>query len=244
MSDYGLTVYNANNGLMFDSRRKMNSYVVSEIGTGTGPSVTTNGPFSTSDADFVFIKIPDGQINAFNDQVIFYNQISKKFNKRQMTNTSSGGQWTTTFGPATEATLDYFTVKHSSKVSSSDDYGLVVFNADNTKQFDSRAIQLGHHFKINTYHEPRSVDAWSTTNDGVSLGSSSDYWEISNWTSGLAGTFEGDTDIVGIWFAGGPYAIGYYSVGNNTGPEGNTSATSDERWATSITGMILSAELT
>ena len=92
MSDYGLTVYNSNNGLMFDSRRKMNSYVVSEIGTGTGPSVTTNGPFSTSDADFVFIKIPDGQINAFSDQDIFYNQFSKKFNKRQMTNTFSGGQ--------------------------------------------------------------------------------------------------------------------------------------------------------
>ena len=55
-NEYGLTVYNDNNGLMFDSRRGMNSYVVTEVSSGTGPTVPSGaGTLPISDADFIFV---------------------------------------------------------------------------------------------------------------------------------------------------------------------------------------------
>jgi len=245
MSEYGLTVYNDNGGLMFDSSRKMNSYIITEIGTGTGPSATV-----ASD-DFLFVKIPSGQASSFANTVIFMGVgFNAQFYGRVGTFNNSGDS---SFANATAVTLDYFVVKHSSKVSSTDDYGLTVYNEDNTIQFDSRSIKLGQHFLITEYHEPRSVDAWSTTNGGISLGSNSDYWEISNWTSGTLSSFEGDTSLVGLLFSGAPYAINYFSTagsgfgfgGGNEGPfgGGGSTTTSSETWGDSITGMILSAEL-
>lgn len=241
MSEYGLVVYNGNGGLMFDSSRKMNSYVVTEIGTGTSPSTTI-----ASD-DFLFVKIPSNQASSFANTVIFMG-FNGQFYGRVGTFNYSGDS---SFATATSVTLDYFVVKHSSKVSSTDNYGLVVYNEDNTIQFDSRSVTYGQHFLITSYHEPRSVDAWSTTNGGISLGSNSDYWEISNWTSGTLSSFEGDTSLVGLMFSGDPYAINYFSSGNSfgggsEGPPGSPSGgstTSNETWRSSITGMILSAEL-
>jgi hypothetical protein len=247
MSEYGLTVYNDNGGLMFDSSRKMNSYIITEIGTGTSPSTTV-----ASD-DFLFVKIPSNQASSFANTVIFMGAgFNAQFYGRVGTFNNSGDS---SFANATAVTLDYFVVKHSSKVSSTDDYGLTVYNEDNTIQFDSRSIKLGQHFQITEYHEPRSVDAWSTTNGGISLGSNSDYWEISNWTSGTLSSFGGpdggDTSLIGLMFSGAPYAINYYSLagsgfgGGNEGPffGGGSSTTSSETWGNSITGMILSAEL-
>lgn len=240
MSNYGLTVYNNNGGLMFDSSRKMNSYIVTEIGTGTGPSTTI-----ASD-DFLFVKVPSGQANNFANTVIFMG-FNGQFYGRVGTFNNSGDS---SFASATAVTLDYFVVKHSSKVSSTDDYGLIVYNEDQTIQFDSRTIVLGQHFKITEYHEPNSVDAWSTTNGGVSLGDNTDYWEISNWTIGSLSSFEGDTSIVGIMFSGAPYAINYFSTagsgfggGEEPGGFGGGTTTSSESWGNSVQGMILSAEL-
>jgi hypothetical protein len=242
-NDHGLTVYNDNGGLMFDSRRKMNSYVVTEVSTGTGPDVSEQtGLFPITDADFIFVKIPTN----LQDSVIYYNAFQNKFCSRTVTiNYSSGVPSTATFGSETEATLDYFVVKHSSKVETDDDFGLVILNEDGTKQFDSRSIRLGNHFKVTSFNPPASVSTWSPQTGGSSLGDLSDYWEISKWTGSTIGP--GSTYIQGIWgLGGGPYAINYFSLsmGGETPLGSHPSNTSSETWGSTIYGMILSAELT
>jgi len=254
MSDYGLTVYNDNNGLMFDSSRKMNSYVVTEIGTGSGPSVTLDSD------DFVFVKVPYGQANSFATTVVFMGApltippTTPAFYGQDMTVTNNYGISTTTWTSPTLATLDYLVVQHSSKVSSTDNYGLVVYNEDQTIQFDSRSITLGQHFKINNFYETRTVDAWSPQNGGEQLGSSGDYVEILKWTSGTVGGFASSSSVTGLRIAQ-RYVINYFStaidLGNNNDndePGGNGSnfgipTSSTESYSNSINGMILTGVL-
>ena len=238
MSNYGLVVNNANGGLMFDSQRKMNSYVVTEIGySSTSPSTTI------ANDDFVFVKVPSGQAANFANTVIFLSPLGS-FYGRVKTDPNVPGD-PTTFSSASLVNLDYFVVKHSSKVTSTENYGLVIYNEDGTVQFDSRSITLGNHFLITGYNETRSVDAWSAIDGGASLGDINDYWEISRWTSGTLATFGQETAIVGIWFNNVPYAINYFSsVGGQYGENNNNNTNFTEQWGSTISNMILSAELT
>lgn len=261
MSDYGLTVYNDNNGLMFDSSRKMNSYVVTEIGTGSGPSVTLDSD------DFVFVKVPYGQANSFANTVVFMGgpltipPTQPAFYGQDMSFTNNNGISTTTWTSPTPAILDYFVVQHSSKVSSTDDYGLVVYNEDQTIQFDSRSITLGQHFKINSFYETRTVDAWSPQNGGEQLGSSGDYIEISKWTSGIVGGLISSSSVLGLKIAQ-RHAIDYFSTaidlgnsgddddspagppgGNGLPTSGGNFTTSTESYSNSINGIILTGVL-
>ena len=178
-----------------------------------------------------------------------------------MTVSSSYGISTTTWTSPTAATLDYFVVQHSSQVSSTDDYGLIVYNEDQTVQFDSRSITLGQHFKINSFYETRTVDAWSPQNNGEQLGSSGDYIEISKWTSGTVGGLASSSSVIGLMIAQ-RYAIDYFSTaidfGNNSdddgpaGPPGGNglpssgggTTTSTETYRNSINGMITTGVLT
>lgn len=228
-NDYGLVVYNDNGGLMFDSSRKMNSYVVTEIGTGTAPSSTIAGD------DYLFVAIPSGQAEYMSSFVIFRQFVTNKFYGY---NLSTGAD-------ATLLTLDYFVIKHASKVTSNEDYGLVVYNSDSTVQFDSRAITLGQHFRITSYTGYREADAWQPGSGGTSLGSLTDYWEINQWTVG-AGVFGSsafgglDKAVTGIGFVGnGPFAYDYSQVQDGVG--GSTTTT--ETYRPSINRIILSAEL-
>ena len=257
MSDYGLTVYNDNGGLMFDSSRKMNSYVVTEIGTGSVPSVTLGSD------DFVFVKIPYGQSANFSTSVVFIGaNITTPigFYKQDFTLTSSNGISTTTWTSPVAVALDYFVVQHSSKVSSTDDHGLIVYNEDQTVQFDSRSITLGQHFKINSFYETRTVDAWSPQNGGVPLGSSGDYVEISQWAVKIVGGLINNSVVTGLWI-GPRYAIDYFSTaidfggGNGDGPPGpaggnglpgsggGTTTMSTETYKSSINGIITTGVL-
>lgn len=249
-NEYGLTVYNNNNGLMFDTRRGMNSYVVTEVSTGTGPSVpegtwdpeTQTGTFPISDADFVFVKLPA----SYSDSIIYYNAFESKFYASTFDVSYANGIPSTTWGTPTEATLDFFTVKHSSKVSSTDDYGLIIYNDDGTIQFDSRSVQQAKHFQITSFIQPGYSGAWGPSGGGSSLGSLNDYWEISSWTNGSFSGF-GGMNITGIWGAGGgPYAINYSSVsggGDSPGGFPGGSTTSSETWGSKIYGQIMSAQL-
>lgn len=245
-NEYGLTVYNDNNGLMFDSRRGMNSYVVTEVSSGTGPTVPSGaGTLPISDADFIFVKLPSSLSNS----VIYYNHFTSKFYSRTFSISSSNGITNTTWGSPTEATLDFFTVKHSSKVSSTDDYGLIVYNPDGTIQFDSRSVQQSNHFQITSFIQSGFSGAWGPLGGGTSLGPLSgngDYWEISKWTGG-GGISIGSLQITGIWPAGnGPYAINYQSVGGGTGgfPGGMSGTTATETWSSKIYGTIMTSVLT
>ena len=239
-NEYGLTVYNNNGGLMFDTRRGMNSYVITEVGTGTSPASET--PWGNNE-DFVFVKLPA----SLSDSVIYYDAFTNKFYSRTFDISYSNGISNTTWGTPTEATLDFFTVKHSSKVSSTDNYGLIVYNEDETIQFDSRSVQQANHFQITSFIQAGFSGAWSPQGGGTSLGSLGDYWEIGSWTNGGSlGDFFDGLNITGIWGAGnGPYAIRYTSVGGtgSTFP-GFPSTTSTETWNSKIYGKIMSAVLT
>ena len=247
-NEYGLTVYNNNGGLMFDTRRGMNSYVVTEVTTGTGPTVpdgTWNaeeqtGTLPISDADFIFVKLPA----SLSDSVIYYNHFDSKFYSRTFSISNSNGITNTTWGAPTEATLDFFTVKHSSKVSSTDEYGLIVYNEDETIQFDSRSVQQANHFQVTSFIQSGFSGAWGPLGGGTPLGNSGHYWEISKWTGGSVFSFEG-LDVTGIWGAGdGPYAINYTSVSGMGGGFPGGSTTSSETWSSKIYGTIMSAVLT
>ena len=239
-NEYGLTVYNNNGGLMFDTRRGMNSYVVTEVNTGSSPSSET--PWGNNE-DFVFVKLPP----SLSDSVIYYDAFTNTFYSRTFEISYSNGISNTTWGTPIETSLEYFTVKHSSKVSSTDNYGLIVYNEDETIQFDSRSVQQSKHFQITSFIQPGFSGTWSPQGGGTSLGSLGDYWEIGSWTNGGSlGDFFDGLNITGIWGAGnGPYAIRYTSAGG-IGSEfpGFPSTTSTETWNSKVYNKIMSAVLT
>jgi len=237
MADYGLTVYNNNGGLMFDTRRDMNSYVVTEVGTGTAPS-----DFSLADGDFLFVAIPSGQASAMSQYVIFLGlntgTLSVEFK----------GYPIDTDGAVVSLTLDYFVVKHAKNVTSTDTHGLVVYNDDGTIQFDSRSVKTGNHFTITSYTQPKSIIGWTPTTGGVDLGDPSDYWEIGTWTFGSF-SFEGKY-VRGIRLTGDPLYYNYNKVTSSSGGEGfgeggfgGGSTTTTETYYRDNPSMILSAEL-
>jgi hypothetical protein len=246
---------------MFDSSRKMNSYVVTEIGTGLGPSITIGSD------DFVFVKVPYGQASSFATTVVFMGApltippTAPAFYGQDFTLTNNNGISNTTWTSPTPVILDYFVVRHSSQISSTDDYGLVVYNEDQTVQFDSRSITLGQHFKINSFYETRTVDAWSPQNGGEELGSSGDYVELSKWTNGVVGGLITSSTVIGLWI-GPRHAINYFSTaidlgnsgddddsplgppgGNGLPTSGGNFATSTESYNNSINAMIVTGVL-
>ena len=186
-NNYGLVVNNNDGGVMFDSRKGMSSYVIREMGTGTGVPDSSN-----IEDEFIFIRPPSGQENALSSKIIF---ASPRVNGANIVFL----QYDNDTDTAIEVTLDYFVVTHSDNVSiGSDNYGLQIKNSDNSIQFDSRSIKLGSHFKINTYHPPRTVNG-QASQSGV-LGDYDDYWEIGKWTNALGYGTEAGTSLQGIQF--------------------------------------------
>ena len=187
-NNYGLVVNNNDGGVMFDSRKGMSSYVIKEMGTGTGVSDSSN-----IEDEFIFIRPPSGQENALSSKIIF---ASPRYNGANVT----FFQYDDDTDISIEVTLDYFVVTHSDNVSvGSDNYGLQIKNSDNSIQFDSRSIKLGSHFKINEYYPPRTVSGDASQSD--SLGDYNDYWEIGKWTNALGqNTTSAPTSLQGIQF--------------------------------------------
>ena len=261
--DYGLTVMNNNGRIMFDSRRKMNSYVITEIASGSSTNDTTIEQYSDT-PDYIFVKPPEGQAEDYAPYVIF---TTPSFNgqKVQFKGWNSDDMSANNGNPVS-LTMDYFVAKHSSKVSSDEEYGLIINNSDSDQsiQFDSRSITYNEHFEITSVVDPGSFQPWTPNTGGTSLGDITDYWEIGTWTIGLFATdekfvqgvkFQGGNDYDGNGFSG-PIALSYYSTENNGdedpdlgtgGPDGTTrvpgSTTSNSNYKSRITKQILSAEL-
>jgi len=261
--DYGLTVMNNNGRIMFDSRRKMNSYVITEIGSGSSTNDTTIEQYSDN-PDYIFVKPPAGQANAYAPYVIFTTPSFSSVTSVQFKGWNSDDMSANNGNPVS-LTMDYFVAKHSSKVSSDKEYGLIINNSDSDQsiQFDSRSITYNEHFEITSVVDPGSFQPWTPNTGGTSLGDITDYWEINTWTTGL---FAPDGKFVqGVKFVGGnnngngfsgPIALTYYSAENNGvedpdsgpgGPDGTTSGpgstTSNSNYKSRITKQILSAEL-
>lgn len=189
-NDYGLVVNNNDGGVMFDSRKGMSSYVIREMGTGTGVSDSSN-----IEDEFIFIRPPSGQENALSSKIIF---ASPRYNGANV----NFFQYDEDDDSAIAVELDYFVVTHSDNIStSSDDYGLQIKNSDNSIQFDSRSVKLGSHFLITAYHPPRTVNGDISDSSSVSLGDYNDYWEIGKWTFSLGHNFSHvPTSLQGIQF--------------------------------------------
>ena len=174
MSNYGLAVTNNTVGVMFDSTKAMNSYVIKEIGTGTGISDTSN-----IENEFIFVRPPAGQEATLSSQIIYasprLNNISCGFFQfNDATNVSSS------------VILDYFVVAHSEQIELTGNYGLQIKNEGGSVQFDSRSIKLGNHFLVTKYHAPKTITG--NPDDlpaGFNVGDVNDYWEIGKWTVAL-----------------------------------------------------------
>lgn len=204
MSNYGLVVTNNNGGVMFDSTKAMNSYVIKEIGTGTGISDTSN-----IENEFIFVRPPAGQEATLSSQIIYasprLNNISCGFFQfNDATNVSSS------------VILDYFVVAHSEQIELTGNYGLQIKNEGGSVQFDSRSIKLGNHFLVTKYHAPKTITG--NPDDlpaGFNVGDVNDYWEIGKWTVALPsgnvmGFLQGiqfDSSEIKIWgFYENPFA--------------------------------------
>lgn len=256
--DYGLTVINNNGRIMFDSRRKMNSYVITEIGTGSETLDTTIENYSDN-PDYIFVKPPVGQANSYAPYVIFTTPSFSSTIKVQFKGWNSDDM-SANNGQSVPLTMDYFIAKHSSKVSSDEKYGLLINNSDQSIQFDSRSITYNQHFSITASVAPGTFQPYTPNTGADSLGDITDYWEIGTWTTGL---FAPDGKFVqGIKFVGGsdggggPIALSYFSAENNDwenpetppgGPDGTTSGpgstTQNSNYKSRITKQILSAVL-
>jgi len=265
--DYALTVYNDNGGLMFDSRRKMSSYVVTEVGTGVQPVDTDIDLFE----DLVFIRPPAGQRQFMTQYVIFRSipSISTDSDGNGNPILVNNGKFygydiAADDGTADELVLDYFVAKHSSRVTSDEEYGLLVSNEDGSTQFDSRSVKTGNHFNITTAAQPRSYNCWRPDQPADSLGDITDYWEIGTWSWGMGlygggGILISERMVQGLQFVGGgtsngntgPIVYSWFSVDPNDGfnagdpgePGSAGNTTSNNTYKRKIDSLILSAEL-
>ena len=250
--DYGLAINNSNGGVMFDSRKGMNSYVIRELDSGTA----TSTPLMSG--EFLFVKIPSGSAGSMSSKIIV--QSVQDLVGSTQPNPSNRVRHFYGFTDSDpyqmeRVTLDYFIVTHSSNVDTSgENYGLVINNIDNegnvTVQFDSRSITFGNHFLITQYYPPKSVDS-DPSNGAQALGDLTAYWNI-EWTDGSAvnsynpeGVF-----ITGLRWTGssGPIAISFYETdfdGTQHGDEGSTGndTMTNREYASKIQSMILAAEL-
>jgi len=249
-NNYGLVVNNSNGGIMFDSRRGMNSYVVKEVGTGTSTSA------GILNDDFIFIKRPYGQSSSFYINNVFLSSRDDLVNGNAglVPQGAENGairnffKFDLTTETYSTATVDYFVITHSSNVdTTSEDYGLLINNSNGSIQFDSRSVTSDNHFLITGYHQPGTISGNPNISAGlIGLGDLSDYWST-NWTSGSmpTGLFVESLDISGIrWVSGtggsgGPLAVAFTKVTSNN-PFGGTTSNISYR---SIHGMIISAEL-
>jgi hypothetical protein len=133
-NDYGLSVTNANGGIMFDSRRQMDSYVVSSYGNGNGVVGTIT--------DMVFVK---GDASVSNELVA----CDRTFNQD-----GTVAYVFKTYDPATktlaDVALDYIHVRPSGLITpaTGEDYGLQVRSPDGSVQFDSRSIKTDAHYLV------------------------------------------------------------------------------------------------
>lgn len=242
--DYGLTVYNNNGGLMFDSRRKMDSYVITEVGTGSTPD--THADFD----DFVFVKVPP----SMHEYVVFMSMPTIDQNGVS-TGSFYGYKVDVDDGNAELLNLEYFIAKHSSKVSREGDYGLVIRNEDGSIQFDSRSVKTGNHFKITSAVEPKSYQCFRPQGPAAdSLGDISDYWEIRTWTWGMGvffGSMVQERVVQGLRFVGGgtangntgPIAYSWFSLNPNDAWDGADGQSATHTYKRKIDSLILSAEL-
>ena len=248
-NNYGLVVNNSNGGIMFDSRRGMNSYVVKEVGTGTYVNLNSND-------DFIFIKRPSGESSSFYINNVFLSSRNDLVNENAGLIPPGAGnnpvrnffKFDLTTETYSTATLDYFVITHSSNVdTTSENYGLLINNSNGSIQFDSRSVTSDNHFLITGYHQPGTVSGNPNTSAGnIGLGDLSDYWST-NWTSGSVpnSLFIQTLDISGIrWIggtggSGGPLAVAFTKVTSNN-PFGGTTSNISYR---NIHGMIISAEL-
>lgn len=183
MNDHGLVVHNASGQLMFDSRRQMNSYVVTSYGTASTINASSNCLVFIQGSTAVASKIVYGEDNA-NGTFSFYT-------------------YDISTGTTASVNLSYICATPSSSVSvpAGETHGLLVRSPDGSTQFDSRTVTTDAHFRITDYFTRLELSGNSTDGTQPILTSdSAEYIELSRNTFFSSGF---DTTIItGIHFLG------------------------------------------
>lgn len=182
-NQYGLAVHNELGQILFDSRKQMTSYVVSDYGTAS--SVNANG------SDLVFVK---GSASVSSSII---------YGVQNLNGTYAFFALDPSTGVTSSVSLPYLVATRSADVTPdpSDTYGLLVKSPDGTVQFDSRSIQSDSHFKI-TANFPRLTlpgDANSPSSPTL-ITDSAEYVEIRRYSEFFAAG--SSLAITGIQFFG------------------------------------------
>ena len=129
---YGLICKTTSGEIQFDSRKQMNSYVVSARGTASSVTV---GPDC-----LVFIKG-----NSSTTDKVIWGELSGT--------TYTFKTFDVTTRTTNTVTLDYFVCTPCKDITPEvgDEYGLRVYSPDGTVQFDSRAVKDDKHFRVTDY---------------------------------------------------------------------------------------------
>jgi len=143
---YGIQIFNNNGKLMFDTSKTLSTYVLKSVGSASSVSVTHE--------DILFINVPTARQTTNNNRTFFVersNYPTPNSNTTQTFNFKSANPVFST--TKTTETLNYFIITPSKNVSSSDDYGFIIYDDDgSTVQFDSRAVTTSQHFQIEDSH--------------------------------------------------------------------------------------------
>lgn len=176
--EYGLQVFNSSGAMMFDSSNPLSSYVVTRAGVATSISLTGK--------EILFVRAdPSIQISSGGTAVanfVVENANGQGF-PTSSTQTFNFYRWFSNNDTKYSVSLDYFVIQKASEISSTDDYGLVIYNDDESIQFDSRSVG-SNHFQItdsHTYPDIRHDYDLAPRSQYISVSDTSSTWP-STWT--------------------------------------------------------------
>ena len=178
---YGLQIFNAQGQMMFDSLKRMSSYVVRSYGTATSVDVSVH--------DILFVKPVDGDLGGENN----YRRYTVEPSTPSTATTQTFNFYYNNPNFTTskfQATLDYFIITPSRYITPADeDYALVINNEDESLQFDTRTILTDKHFQIiNSYSYPDvggNGNGTSVCNAALN-GSSDEYLSVTHFATNPA----------------------------------------------------------
>ena len=141
---YGLQVFNDADGMMFDSSNPLSSYVVTQAGVSSSITLTSG--------EILFVRA-DPSLHTSGSSI--YRFVVEPTNGQSFptssTNSFSFYRYVANNDNKYSVSLDYFVIKKAGQISSTGDYGLIIYNEDESVQFDSRAVG-SNHFQITDSH--------------------------------------------------------------------------------------------
>lgn len=168
---YGLQVFNDAGGMMFDSSNPLSSYVVTQAGVSSSITLTSG--------EILFVRA-DPSLHTSGSSI--YRFVVEPTNGQSFptssTNSFSFYRYVANNDNKYSVSLDYFVIKKAGQISSTGDYGLIIYNEDESVQFDSRTVG-SNHFQITDSHSYPDITL------GYDLGPRSKYISVVDLESSL-----------------------------------------------------------